>query len=237
VKAFARIAVAVAALGLAGAAAGAAAKPTLTVVVSSGGGVTSYPGAIDCRPACKIHVRKGLKIVLTALPSAGYELSHWSAPCGTSLTCTVKMTGSRVVHAFFKAGPPAPAPPPPPPPPPPPAKSGNYSGTYTDGTYFKFFVDSSGANASAFSFDLNGECANGGTSYGTLHVNGPFAIQTDGSFSGSTNITLSNGSATVDVAGTASSSGAASGTLSVSLAFSDGNDCKSTGTWTAQDQS
>jgi hypothetical protein len=44
------------------------------------------------------------------------------------------------VRAFFRAEPPAL----PPPPPPPPAKAGNYAGTYTDGTFFKVFVDSPG---------------------------------------------------------------------------------------------
>jgi hypothetical protein len=237
VKALARIGVVVAALGLAGAAAGAAAKPTLTVVVSSGGSVTSSPSGIHCRPACKIHARKGQKITLTAAPNDGYEFSHWSAPCGTNFKCTVKMTGSRVVHAFFKAEPPAPAPAPPPPPPPPPARPGNYAGTYTDGTFFKFVVDSFGANASTFSFDLNGECSDGGTSYGSFRVGGPFAIHADGSFSGSTNITFSTGTAKIDVTGTASSSGTASGTLAIALAFNNGIDCTSKGTWTAQDQS
>jgi hypothetical protein len=234
-KAFIRVAVAVAALGMVGAAAGAATKPTLTVAISGDGSVTSHPAGINCHPACKLHVRRGLKVTLTASPNNGAEFSHWSAPCGTSFTCTVKMTGSRVVHAFFKA---QPAPPPPPPPPPPPAKPGNYAGTYTDGTYFKFVVDSSGANASTFSFDNNGECSNGGTSYGSLYLDGPYAIHSDGSFSGAETdtFTAGNGSASITVTGTVSTSGAASGTLNISLSFTDGTTCTSTGTWTAQVQ-
>lgn len=233
-KLLASIAVAAAALALVSAAAGSTARPTLKVAITGQGSVTSKPAGIDCKPACTLHGRKGEKVTLTATPGSGAEFSHWSAPCGKSFTCTVKLTGARVEHAFFVA---EPAPPPPPPPPPPPAKPGNYAGTYTDGTYVRFTVNSLGTSLSVFAFDLNGECDNGGTSYGNLHLNGPFTIQSDGSFTGTANITLTNGSATVNVAGHVSSSGAASGTLAVQLAFSDGNNCKSTGTWTAQDQS
>lgn len=233
-KTFLHMAIAAAALGLA-AAAGAGTKPTLTVAVSGSGTVTSSPAGIDCRPACKLHGRTGQKITLTASPGDGYDFSHWSAPCGTSFKCTVKMSGSRVVHAFFKA---QPAPPPPPPPPPPPAKPGNYSGTYTDGTFFQVFVDSLGAHASSFYFDFNGHCADGGTSYDTgFVVKGPFPIQSDGSFSGTETTTFPDSTVTTTVNGKFTSSGSASGTLNVGIAFSDGSNCTSTGTWTAQDQS
>ena len=233
-RAFPHAASVVVALGLAGAAAGAGTKPTLTVAVTGNGTVTSSPAGIACRPACKLHARQGQKITLTASPNDGYAFSHWSAPCGTSITCTVKMTGTRVVRAFFKAEPPAP---PPPPPPPPPAKAGNYAGTYTDGTFFKVFVDSPGAHALDVYVDFNGECSNGGTSWDTGFVmNGPFAIQPDGTFSGTATTAFSDSTVSATVNGTFTSSGSASGTLSVGIDFSDGTDCTSSGTWSAQDQ-
>ena len=232
-KAFIRIAVTAAALGMVGAAAGAATKPTLTVAISGDGSVTSHPAGINCHPACKLHVRTGLKVTLTASPNNGAEFSHWSAPCGTSFTCTVKMTGSRVVHVFFKA-----QPAPPPPPPPPPAKPGNYAGTYTDGTFFQLFVDSLGANASNLYFDFNGHCANGGSSDDAgFPMNGPFPIQSDGTFSGTTTFTFPNSTVTATVNGKFMSSGSATGTLNIGIAFTDGTSCTSTGTWTAQLQS
>lgn len=227
-KTFFGMAIVALALGVVGAASGAIAKPTLTVAISGNGSVTSKPAGIDCKPKCKLHAKKGAKVTLTADPNPGAEFSHWSAPCGTSFRCTVKMTGSRVVHAFFKAEPP------PPPPPPPPAKAGNYAGTYTDGTFIKFVVQ--GTSTSNFQFDNNGECDNGGTVSGTLDANGPFTVQNDGSFTGTSTYPISNGNVTVDIAGTFTTTGSASGTLHISIAFTNGPTCTSTGTWTALDQ-
>jgi hypothetical protein len=232
VKTLFGIAIVGAALGLVGAASGAPAKPTLTVAVSGDGTVTSKPAGISCKPRCKLHAKKGAKITLTANPNSGAEFSHWSAPCGTNFTCTVKMTGSRLVHAFFKA---EPAPPPPPPPPPPPAKAGSYAGTYTDGTFIKFAVQ--GSSTGNFQFDNNGECDNGETVSGTLDAPGPFTVQNDGSFTGTSTYPISNGNVTVNIAGTFTTTGSASGTLHISIAFTNGPTCTSTGTWTAQDQS
>jgi hypothetical protein len=234
VRTFLHLAIVVLALGLAGAAAGAGTKPTLTVAVSGNGTVSSRPAGINCRPTCKMHAKEGAKITLTADPNAGTVFSHWGAPCGTRVTCTVTMTGSRVVHAFFTV---EPAPPPPPPPPPPPAKAGNYAGTYTDGTFFKVFVDSPGAHAFNVSFDFNGDCSNGGTSWDTGYfMNGPFAIQSDGTFSATATTVFSNSTVSATVNGKFTSSGLASGTLTVSLEFINGPDCTSSGTWSAQDQ-
>jgi hypothetical protein len=229
--------IAVVALGLVGAAAGAGTKPTLTVAVSGNGVVTSKPAGINCRPACKLHARKGAKVTLTASPNEGAEFSHWSAPCGTSFTCTVKMTGSRVVHAFFKAAPAPPAPPPPPPPPPPPAKAGHYAGTYSDGTTFNFDVQ--GTSLTNLAFDFNGECSNGGTLAGPLTTTqGAFGIESDGSVSGHITLTYSNASGSADFAGKLTTTGTGTGTLKISVSFNDGSaTCTSSGTWTSQDQS
>ena len=88
---------------------------------------------------------------------------------------------------------PEPPAPQPPPLPPPPAKPGNYAGTYSDGTFFKVFVDSPGAHALDVYFDFNGDCSNGGTSWDTGYVmNGPFAIRPDGTFSGTATTTFSD---------------------------------------------
>jgi hypothetical protein len=141
------------------------------------------------------------------------------------------MSKSKTVHASFKQLPTTP----PPPPPPPPAKAGHYVGTYTDGTFINFDVQ--GTQVGNFRFDLNGSCDNGGTSYGTLSATGPFPIQSDGSFTGTSNYAISNGNVTVNIGGTFTSTGSGSGNLKITIAFSDGINCSSTGTWTAQDQS
>jgi len=235
VKTLVRIGIAVAALGIVGAAAGAAPKPTLTIAISGAGTVTSHPAGINCHPSCKLHARKGEKVTLTASPNSGSEFSHWSAPCGTNFKCTVKIAGSRVVHAFFKA---EPKPPAPPPPPPPPAKAGHYVGTYSDGTTFNFDVQ--GTTFTNLAFDFNGECSDGDTLAGPLTtVNGSFAIGSDGSVSGHIPLTYSNASGAADFAGNLTTTGTGTGTLKISVTFTSGDDatCTSTGTWTSQDQS
>ncbi|HEY5099726.1 MAG TPA: hypothetical protein VII54_06710 [Gaiellaceae bacterium] len=234
-KTLVRIGIAVAALGIVGAAAGAAPKPTLTIAISGAGTVTSHPAGINCHPSCKLHARKGEKVTLTASPNSGSEFSHWSAPCGTNFKCTVKIAGSRVMHAFFKA---KPKPPAPSPPPPPPAKAGHYVGTYSDGTTFNFDVQ--GTTFTNLAFDFNGECSDGDTLAGPLTtVNGSFAIGSDGSVSGHIPLTYSNASGAADFAGNLTTTGTGTGTLKISVTFTSGDDatCTSTGTWTSQDQS
>ena len=170
-----RIAVAVAALGMVGAAASAATKPTLTVAISGDGSVTSRPGRINCHPTCKLHVRTGLKVMLTASANNGSEFSHWSAPCGTSFQVHGEgdrlARRARILQGSASSSAAASSPPPPPP-----AKAGNYAGTYTDGTFIKFEVGPSGSSLGNISYDLNGHCSDGGTSYGESFAPGPFAI-------------------------------------------------------------
>jgi hypothetical protein len=234
VRALAGLAVAAAALAFGGIGAVAGASTSsqtvkLTVTVSGDGYVNSKPDGISCPSSCALRVKRGGRVTLTATPGSGSAFSAWSAPCGAAPTCKVTMSKARVVHATFEeqaitAPPPSPS-----------AKDGHYVGTYTDGTYINFDVQLQ--QARNFHFDLNGSCDNGGTSYGTFHVSGPFPIKSDGSLTGSTSFTFDNGSATVAVAGTFTPSGAASGTLRISLAFTNGANCTSSGTWTAQDQS
>ncbi|MGH2936433.1 MAG: InlB B-repeat-containing protein [Gaiellaceae bacterium] len=207
--------------------AGGAPKVTLTVVVTGKGHVSSKPVGIKCRSACKLHVKKGRHVALTATAVAGSTFSRWSAPCRTARTCKVVMAKSRSVHAFFKRRPA----------PPPAAKPGHYAGTYSDGSMFDFDVQA--AALTNLVFDFNGHCSNGGNLAGpATTVHGTFPVGKDGSVSGHVALTYSNATGTADFAGTFTPTGTGSGTLSISLAFADGGaTCTSTGTWTAQDQS
>jgi List-Bact-rpt repeat protein len=211
----------------------APAKPTLTVVVNGDGGVSSRPAGISCPSTCTLRVKKGTKVTLTATPAAGSTFSRWSAPCGTATTCTVTVTRSTSLRAAFKEQQTTISPPPPPW-----AKDGHYVGTYTDGTYMTFDVQS--LRVGNFIFDTNGSCDNGGTSWSTLHVftSRTLSIQPSGAFTGESSFTLANGSnVTVDIDGTFTPTGSASGTLRVALDFTNDVHCTSSGTWTAQDQS
>jgi hypothetical protein len=223
----------------AGVVAGAAAsavvpKVTLTVVVNGDGSVVSHPAGISCPSVCKLHVRKGTHVVLTAKPDTGSQLSKWGSPCASSLTCAVTMSASRTVLVAFKT----PAPPPPPPPPPPPAKAGHYTGTYSDGTFIKFDVGPSGVSIGNIQYDLNGHCNDGGTSYGEGGAPGPFAIQSDGSFQGTYPYTFDHGTGTVNISGKFASDGSASGTLNDAFTFTSGDNsgtsCSTSGTWSAK---
>ena len=66
---------------------------------------------------------------------------------------------------------------------------------------------------------------------------GAVTVNADGSFSGKGTLTFPSSSTTANFAGTVTPAGAGTGTLKIDIAFSDGSDCTSTGTWTAQDQS
>jgi hypothetical protein len=210
-------------------------KTDLTVRITGSGTVSSSPAGISCKPKCTMTARKGAKVTLTASPTGNAEFSHWSAPCGEDYTCTVKLTTSRTMRAFFKTAPPAPPAPPLPPPPAPPAKPGHYVGTYSDGTLFDF--DVVGSVVTNLTFDYNGHCADGGTIAGpTLKINGTFPIGSNGSWSGPITLTFSDASGSATAGGTLTTGGTGTGTLSVSLTFNDGTSCQSTGTWTAQEQ-
>jgi hypothetical protein len=224
-------------------------KVTLSVVVSGNGGVVSKPAGISCPTACKLKAKKGSRVVLTAKPDAGSQLGSWSSGCGTKTTCTVAMTKSKTVTVSFKTPPPPTTTTTPPPPPPPPAKAGHYAGSYSDGDFFKFDVDSSGTRVGNFDFQDNGHCAGNGLSgnlTGEGGARGPFTIQSDGSFSGTDAYVAGDGSGgtanvNVSVSGKFAQDGTASGNLSVSVAFTSGQysgiNCTSTGTWTAKVQS
>ena len=215
----------------------AVAKVTLTVVTSGDGSVVSKPAGIACPSSCKLHVRKGTHVVLTATANDGSNFSHWSAPCGKSPTCGVTMTKSKSEHAFFTAQPSSTIPTPTPPPAPVGPKAGHYVGKYTDGSFFNF--DVVGTSVTNVTFDFNGSCSNGGNMDDSgVKINGSFTIHSDGSFSGPITLNFSNASGSAALAGTVGTSGSANGTLKISITFNDGSaTCTSTGTWTAQDQS
>jgi hypothetical protein len=136
----------------------------------------------------------------------------------------VKITGSRVEHAFFKAEPPA--------------KAGHYVGTYSDGTTFNFDVQ--GTTLTNLAFDFNGVCSDRGMQAGPLTtVTGSFGIRSDGSVSGHITLTYSSAAGAADFTGKLTTSGTGTGTLKISVTFSSDDDatCTSSGTWTSQDQS
>lgn len=231
------------ALALVGAAAGAGPKETLTVAITGKGTVSAHPSGIHCTRACTLRAPKGEKITLAASPDSGQTFSHWGTPCGTSPRCTIRLTRSRTIHAYFAQSAPPPGPtstPTPTPPPPPPAKPGHYVGSYSDGSSpFTFDISSDGTGLTNLSFDFNGHCSDQSTmASDLLQIDGTFPIGTDGSVSGHITLTFTNASGTADFSGMVTSSGSGSGTMNVSITFSGGGaSCTSTGNWTAQDQS
>jgi hypothetical protein len=228
---------AVAAFGIGSASSAVVPKVTLTVVVGGDGDgtVVSHPAGISCPILCKLHVRKGTRVLLTAKPGQGSLLSKWGNACGTSPTCAVTMTASKTVTVAFKT-PPAPPPAPTPTPPPPPAKAGHYVGTYSDGDFFRF--DSTGTQVGNFDFYNNGHCNGQFNVAGEGGAPGPYPVQSDGSFSGTYAYTDSNGTkVNVQLNGKFAPDGSAAGTLNVGVVFSDGLSCTSNGTWTAKLQS
>lgn len=119
---------------------------------------------------------------------------------------------------------------------PPPVKPGHYNGTYSDGDYFRFDVDGTGAWISTIAFGFNGHCPGYGTMAGHLTMPGPYAIQSGGTFGVNGKINASNATGTVDVGGKLNPDGSSAGSLNVAVTFSDGTSCSSTGTWTAHVQ-
>jgi hypothetical protein len=234
-RALARLALVALAAGLVVGAAASAVVPKVTLEVEVGGQgdgtVVSHPAGLSCPLQCRLRVRKGTRVVLTAKPSQGSQ-STWMNACGASLTCTVTMTASKTVTIVFKL-------PQPPPPPPPPAKSGHYAGTYSDGGAFTFDVGPSGSDVENIDFPNNGHCGGGYTLTGEGYAPGPYTINSDGSFSAADTHTFSDGTVqTTQVSGKIASDGSASGTANVSVTFgpgpSAGLSCSSTGTWSAK---
>jgi uncharacterized repeat protein (TIGR02543 family) len=80
----------------------AAQQYTLTVAKTGSGTVTSSPKGINCGKQCAKSFTVGSSVTLTAKPAKKHLFLGWSGACsGTSLTCTVPITGNQVVNANF----------------------------------------------------------------------------------------------------------------------------------------
>jgi hypothetical protein len=90
----------------------------LSVVASfaggAGGAVTSAPAGIDCGAACEGDFDEDSEVTLTAVPTAGSAVDHWTG-CDSNPSpggCRVTMNAARSVEAHFRGPPVPPAPPP-----------------------------------------------------------------------------------------------------------------------------
>jgi len=94
---------------------------TVTVVVTGPGHVTlpspdPTSGSIDCPTQCSALIKQNLTVTLTATPDSGATFAGWGGDCasaGTSLTCTISLTGqshngSESISAGFDVPPPPP---------------------------------------------------------------------------------------------------------------------------------
>jgi Divergent InlB B-repeat domain len=74
----------------------------LNTVVTGSGTVVSSPAGINCPTDCAETLNVGTSVTLTAAPASGYSFGGWAGGCsGTSLSCTVTLTGATTVSAQF----------------------------------------------------------------------------------------------------------------------------------------
>jgi uncharacterized repeat protein (TIGR02543 family) len=77
-------------------------SPTITVVSSGQGTVTSLPAGINCGTTCTAAMSFGASVTLTATPALGQVFEGWfSAGCSGTGTCTVIATNPATVVARF----------------------------------------------------------------------------------------------------------------------------------------
>jgi len=77
------------------------ATPTLSVLVSGSGTVTSSPTGISCGTTCGFTFTSGASVVLTATATRGSQFTGWSGACSGTGTCTVAMSSAKNVTATF----------------------------------------------------------------------------------------------------------------------------------------
>jgi subtilase family serine protease len=80
---------------------------TVTSTGPGGGTVTSNVGGINCGATCFAPYTSGTLVNLTAAANSGSTFTGWSGAC-TGTTCSVTMSGARVVTANFALPPGAP---------------------------------------------------------------------------------------------------------------------------------
>ncbi|MCW8965751.1 MAG: hypothetical protein OQK82_03560, partial [Candidatus Pacearchaeota archaeon] len=74
------------------------------IVSKSGNGigtVTSSPNGINCGSYCSKSYNSGTSVTLTADPSSIYSFYGWGGDCSGTGNCTVSMTSSKNVTAYF----------------------------------------------------------------------------------------------------------------------------------------
>jgi phospholipase C len=82
------------------------ASPTLSVVLSGTGTVTSSPSNINCGKTCSATFNPGTVVTLTETPATGSNFVGWSGGCsGSGATCKVTLNDSTQVTASFTSSP------------------------------------------------------------------------------------------------------------------------------------
>jgi uncharacterized repeat protein (TIGR02543 family) len=78
-------------------------NPSLTVINSGGGTVTSAPAGVSCGDTCTSTFPLNSTVTLTATPDATHRFAGWSGNCtGTGSTATVVMATARTCSAVFQ---------------------------------------------------------------------------------------------------------------------------------------
>lgn len=160
----------------------AAGKRTLTVSVTGKGRLVSSPRGLDCSRTCTGRFQAGSKVRLTPIAADGWELSQWSGACKGSRSCSVKLSGAKVVLVAFKRIPPPS--PPAPPPPPPAAKPGQFTGKTADNEVWNFAISPDGLSLTNLQMgQMNETCDDGYYLWGGQQtLLGPYPVAHDGSF-------------------------------------------------------
>jgi len=74
---------------------------SLDVTITGSGSVTSSPAGIDCGSDCTHIYSENTNVILTASPSSGFVLSHWTGACSGNVTCQIEMNENKAVTAIF----------------------------------------------------------------------------------------------------------------------------------------